>query len=71
MRARPPATWPGWIAFFTVLLLASIVVLKVGEGANGFTSSLGVLWLFAVIFFVQWVLARRRAGARGQDSGGT
>lgn len=69
MRVRPPTTGPGWIAFFTVLLLASFVVMRVGGGAKGVTSSLVVLWLFAAIFFAQWVKARK-PGAVGPNSGG-
>lgn len=61
MRTRPPTSWAGWVALFAVLLVASLVTLKVEVPANGFTSALAVLWLFALVFFVQWIMAGPRS----------
>lgn len=69
MRARPPTSLAGWIALFAGLSVASVVALTVGEVAKGLTSSLAVLWLFAIIFFVQWVVARRRASTGSHTRG--
>lgn len=51
---------------FAGLLVASVVALTVGEGAEGFAPSLAVLWLIALIFFVRWVVDRRRASGEGR-----